>query len=274
MSYKFDPFVRYIAKSTYFIPDVFLVGNDCRILYTIAGKATFQTLSNTYDLLPGTLIYYPSGVPYKISSDNEGKFLFYTINFDFSCKYTDIAPMRPNIYHENEQYPILYTANDVYFNCFEEPIYIENAVWCNGELERILFEGLSQNEGYREVQSCQLCTLLIDLYRRISGDTEHRLCKDIKTLLSNNPGLSNAEIAEELRYHPFYINNIFKKHNGITIHKYALKQKLTRAYNLITLTDMTMDKIALALGFSSTSHFSTAFKEYYGVSPSKLRKLG
>ena len=87
MNCKIDPFIRYIAKSTYFIPGKFLIAGDCRMLYTVSGKASFETLNKVYSLSPGTLIYYPAGTPYKIMSEENEKFLFYTVNFDFSCDF-------------------------------------------------------------------------------------------------------------------------------------------------------------------------------------------
>ncbi|MBQ8388861.1 MAG: helix-turn-helix domain-containing protein [Clostridia bacterium] len=273
MNCKIDPFIRYIAKSTYFIPGKFLIAADCRMLYTVSGKASFETLNKVYSLSPGTLIYYPAGTPYKIRSEENEKFLFYTVNFDFSCDFTDILPMAPQIYQADKKYGILNTSSVICCDHFEDVVHLENSTWCEYELGRILSESLAKNEGYVEMQSAQMRMILVNIYRHILGGEEHSLCKSIKTILSEEPTLSNSEIAHKLHYHPFYINAVFKKHEGMTIHKYALKQKLTYAYNLVTTTHMSIDTIAVASGFATTAHFSTAFKEHYGASPSTLRKM-
>ncbi len=274
MNYNIEPFVRYIAKSTYFIPNKLLVARDCRMLYTISGNVSFEALDTVYSLSPGTLIYYPAGTPYKIMSDGSGDFLFYTVNFDFLCDNTDVLPMAPKIYQKDTKYELLNTSGVTCCDRFENVVYLKNATWCEYELERILSESLEKKDGYIEMQSAQMRMMLINIYRYISGGEEHHLCKSIKNLLDEEPTLSNSEIAKRLHYHPFYINTVFKKYAGMTIHKYALKKKLTHAYNLITSTHMSIDKIALTSGFSTTAHFSTAFKEYYGISPSTLRKRG
>ena len=66
---------------------------------------------------------------------------------------------------------------------------------------------------------------------------------------------------------------VLKKEEGITVHQYVLKQKLAKAYEFITSTQMTIDEIALICGFSSQSHLSYAFKKSFGITPTGIRKL-
>ena len=72
-----------------------------------------------------------------------------------------------------------------------------------------------------------------------------------------------------LGYHPFYLNELFKKEEGITVHQYVLKQKLAKAHELITSTQMTIEEISVICGFSSQSHLSYAFKKALGFLPTK-----
>ena len=80
-------------------------------------------------------------------------------------------------------------------------------------------------------------------------------------------------LAERLNYHPYYLNEVFRKNEGMPIHKYLNRQRLIRAAELLSESATSQEEIAFLCGFSSQSHFSTAFKKEYGVSPSTFRKF-
>ena len=98
MNTNFNPFVRYIAKSTYIIEKKFIIANDCRLIYILSGSGRLESNGKVYPLSPGTLVYYPCGTPYKFLLCTENKLLFYTVNFDFSHDYSNISPMGPEEY--------------------------------------------------------------------------------------------------------------------------------------------------------------------------------
>lgn len=53
---------------------------------------------------------------------------------------------------------------------------------------------------------------------------------------------------------------------------YIKELRLSTAYELIMNTSLPLEEIALKVGYKSVSHFSSAFKERYGVSPGVLRR--
>jgi AraC-like DNA-binding protein len=70
----------------------------------------------------------------------------------------------------------------------------------------------------------------------------------------------------------FHLCRLFRAGTGRTIHAY-LNQLRLRA-SLAPVLDSTMDlsEVALALGYSTHSHFTAAFRTEYGVTPSSLRE--
>ena len=97
MNFNINPFVRHVAKSTYFIKNNYVVARDCRILYIISGNGLFKSQNQAYKLFPKTFIYYPYNTPYQIISDTEVDMLFYTINFDFNFDFSDVETMVPSL---------------------------------------------------------------------------------------------------------------------------------------------------------------------------------
>ena len=84
-----NPYVRFITKTNYFIPNKKLIANDCRILYIINGTIEFTANEKKYTLNPHSLIYYPYGTPYSICALSDDV-LFYTVNFDITQLFSDV----------------------------------------------------------------------------------------------------------------------------------------------------------------------------------------
>jgi AraC family transcriptional regulator len=79
-----------------------------------------------------------------------------------------------------------------------------------------------------------------------------------------------AEIAVEVRGSPVYLTQVFQQVEGLPLYRYQLRLRLARALDLLAQYD-DLTTLSLDLGFSSHSHFSAAFREAYGRSPSEFR---
>ncbi len=84
--------------------------------------------------------------------------------------------------------------------------------------------------------------------------------------------LTIADLAKQVELSEYHFAHMFKQSTGLPPHQYVLMQRLTRAHDLILNSTHDLTEIALLCGFSSASHFSARFKNYYGYSPSQLRK--
>ena len=80
-----------------------------------------------------------------------------------------------------------------------------------------------------------------------------------------------AEIAAEVRVSPVYLTQVFQQVEGLPLYRYQLRMRLARALDLLPLYD-DLTGLSLDLGFSSHSHFSAAFRQTYGHSPSEFRQ--
>jgi AraC family transcriptional regulator len=80
-----------------------------------------------------------------------------------------------------------------------------------------------------------------------------------------------ADIAAEVGGSPVYLTQVFKQVEGLPLYRYQLRLRLARALDLLVQYD-DLTALGLDLGFSSHSHFSTAFRQAYGRSPSEFRQ--
>lgn len=116
--------------------------------------------------------------------------------------------------------------------------------------------------------------LNIDLAPSLAASAGRRKLADrAKFALASDLGRrwTLAEIAAEVGGSPVYLTQVFRQAEGLPLYRYQLRLRLARALDLLdSYSDLTT--LALDLGFSSHSHFTAAFREAYGRSPSALRR--
>lgn len=68
------------------------------------------------------------------------------------------------------------------------------------------------------------------------------------------------------------LNKKVKAATGLPPGEYLRQKRLKHARRLLETTDMPVSEVAQEVGFKTPAHFSSAFKEAYGVTPSQARK--
>jgi AraC family transcriptional regulator len=103
--------------------------------------------------------------------------------------------------------------------------------------------------------------------------SRQRLVDRVKLVLTSDLARrwTLAEIAAEVRGSPVYLTQVFQQVEGVPLYRYQLRLRLARALDLLAQYD-DLTTLGLDLGFSSHSHFSAAFREAYGRSPSEFRQ--
>lgn len=79
------------------------------------------------------------------------------------------------------------------------------------------------------------------------------------------------DIARVVGVSPTYLTDLFRRTEGVSMHRYMTQLRLARALvELPNTNDLTA--LALELGFSSHSHFTALFTRAFGESPSSFRE--
>lgn len=91
--------------------------------------------------------------------------------------------------------------------------------------------------------------------------------------LHANPGSrpSLEALAERAGLSPSRFIHLFKEATGVPVRRYKLWLAMGAALRSLTRGD-SLTTAALNAGFSSSSHFSSAFREMFGLEPSRLLK--
>jgi AraC-like DNA-binding protein len=94
----------------------------------------------------------------------------------------------------------------------------------------------------------------------------------VKSLLAKRTTerLSLSSIAQALGRSPFHVARVFARQAGMGVHAYRNQLRLRVSLERVAAGD-DLTGVALDLGFSSHSHFTTAFARAFGQSPSAFR---
>ncbi len=84
--------------------------------------------------------------------------------------------------------------------------------------------------------------------------------------------LTMQEIAELIALSLRQLERLFKRYYGTTPAQYYLQMRLKHAKDLLSQTSMSIMQVTVACGFSTSSHFSKAYRSYHGYSPRDQRK--
>lgn len=83
--------------------------------------------------------------------------------------------------------------------------------------------------------------------------------------------LTTLQLADSIKLSRRQLERLFQKYLSTSPAKYYLELRLNRAHQLLRQSNASIFNIAIACGFTSSTHFSHCFKGYYGLSPSTTR---
>lgn len=103
--------------------------------------------------------------------------------------------------------------------------------------------------------------------------TDERMQKAIRYIQQNvNQHLTVGDVADYVGFSKSYFSAYFKKTLGFSVSAFILRCKLEEGRELLQYTDKSISTISEFLCFSSQSHFHTAFKKQFGMTPNEYRR--
>lgn len=85
-------------------------------------------------------------------------------------------------------------------------------------------------------------------------------------------GLTLRHLAQKLGYSEYHVSHMFRRVSGMQLRDYLWGRRLAFALRDVRDTEDSLLTIALRYGFSSHEAFTRAFKDAYGVAPSRYRQ--
>lgn len=107
----------------------------------------------------------------------------------------------------------------------------------------------------------------------LETDNRNQIAYKIRNHITDNYAsidIGNSQhIAELFNMTSVTLNRLYRKNFGTTIHKFVVRCRMLKARNLLKNSELSIGKIALAVGYKNIFHFSKVFKNYYGYPPRK-----
>ncbi len=115
---------------------------------------------------------------------------------------------------------------------------------------------------------------ILEVLRAGNPDEPQPKMHEILDYLKDNYALSPSlsDISERFYYNSSYFSRLFKKLTGTGFNAYLNSLKINEAVKLLQTTDMTVDAVAQAVGYSDAKTFYTQFRKFTGTTPTALRK--
>ena len=109
--------------------------------------------------------------------------------------------------------------------------------------------------------------------RHIRGNLSGKLVSAVELMDANiKEPIGQVELAAYVNLSSRQLQRLFQKYLLCSPSRYYLQLRLARARELLQQTSMSLVEIASHTGFVSSSHFSRAYKDFYGHSPKVERR--
>ena len=144
-----------------------------------------------------------------------------------------------------------------------------------------VFVGINEKnseESYNRIASIVFKLLLaVNSYSRNNDQLKkpYNAAQRVKAYLDGLalPNVSLDDVAVDLGLNKNYLIHSFKQEYGIPPNRYLINRKIETAKNMLTDKRMSIAEASAALKYSSTQHFSKAFKQITGMSPGEYKRL-
>lgn len=142
--------------------------------------------------------------------------------------------------------------------------------------------GLSKISGqlYAEAKILELLAMEVGIYEKgqviVKGNSQDKVLKKLysarQLMLSNlHQNLSIREISREMAINEYMLKKEFKRVFGYSINEFYAKEKMNKAKELLKSTQRPIYEIAGEIGYKNATHFSAAFKRFFGSTPKNFR---
>lgn len=145
-------------------------------------------------------------------------------------------------------------------------------------LQRQLFDAVSGGSLNDIMTVEEIVLLLLD---RVNGapSTFQRskrargVVHEAECLLAGNfeQSLDLVTIAKRVGVSPYHLCRVFREYTGLAVHQYLRQLRIRHGLERVCESEVPLSRIAVELGFTHHSHFTSAFRRDFEITPSQLR---
>jgi len=227
------------------------------IEYVAAGTGHVKLRGRTVALHPGIIFSYGPGVPHDIVGNPSEPLVKYFVDFSGRAASDLLKSCKLPPGHIAQIFP-----SNTLVTLFDELIQSGlRPARGNAELRLKLLECLALKISGSSAPPKDAETLAFATYQQCRQHIEQHYLK-LRTL---------EQIAHECHVDNAYLCRLFRRYDQQSPYQYLLRLKMNHAAERLQQPGVLIKQAAGEIGFSDPFHFSRAFRNILGVSPSKLR---
>ena len=251
---------------------------DCRLFCIISGEGAIIIEGERHIITPGMIVLFSAGTEY-VWAIEQAK--YYSLNFDYTHNFSHITesihPIHSDAFQEDLILEKPYFEDVVKLN---KPIILRDTSNVEYLISLIVTE-FSMCEEHKDMLLSSLLKSAITAVVRESlfsqstkKNKAQKIVSDVISYINMNyeRPVSNEDIAENFHFNEAYLNRVFRKNTGRSMHEFLVNCRITAAKEMLCSQGFSVGEIAEKCGFSSVYHFTKIFKQKTGVTPSEYRK--
>ena len=138
-------------------------------------------------------------------------------------------------------------------------------------------EGLRGLDTYEELktQSSGIMERFVNEFILCRGRQENDAVFKVKEYIREHftEDITLEKMAQLVYMNPYYFSAFFKKETGENFKTYLLEVRMKKALQYLLETDVKTSELAESVGYHDVRTFTDKFKEFYGSSPMKYKKI-
>lgn len=164
------------------------------------------------------------------------------------------------------------TSGNYSFSVKDPEVFLDYIQKCFSKIEHTL-----ANELFLDGYTFEFLASLVENSKIITNTyevKENDYVNEALHYLYNNytKQINVTQIAKNLRVNRSYLSRIFKESIGMTIKDYLLELRINHAADLLSMSNLPIEVLALESGFTNAEMFSKLFRKERGKTPKEYRK--
>ncbi|HEU4469740.1 MAG TPA: AraC family transcriptional regulator [Flavisolibacter sp.] len=141
-----------------------------------------------------------------------------------------------------------------------------------GNLENIFINAQTQMLLLYSLDCLEAKEIDVVTYKFLANEADREKISRAREILLQHIGepITIKELSRKVAINECYLKKGFKEMFGTTIFDFYQSQRMEHAKYLLYEKGLTVTEVSVMLGYSSISHFSTAFKKHTGLKPCEL----
>ncbi|HJA94799.1 MAG TPA: AraC family transcriptional regulator [Candidatus Eisenbergiella merdipullorum] len=229
------------------------------IHYVLSGKGTFRMGGREYPLEAGSGFLIVPGQLAFYQSDEREPWTYVWVGFSGSgvesfVSYTGLSVRQP-VFQSDRSDELYGSVRDM----MEHNTYgLTNELRRNGQLQiflSLIAESARPQDRPEEDKANQYVKRAVEFIQR-------NYCNPVKV----------TDVADYVCINRSYLYTLFEHSMGMSPQQFLTAFRLTRAAELLAVTQLPVESIALSCGYNDPLVFTKAFKQMKGMAPSAYRK--